>query len=34
VNRKEQLVTILFIQTPGRSLHFDFDNAVAQAVVE
>ncbi len=34
VNRKEQLVTILFIQTPGRSLHFDFDNAVAQAVIE
>jgi CubicO group peptidase (beta-lactamase class C family) len=34
VNRREQLVTILFIQTPGRSLHFDFDNAVAQAVIE
>ena len=33
-NRKEQLVTILFIQTPGRAIHHDFDNAVAQAVIE
>ncbi len=34
VNRKEQIATILFIQTPGRAIHFDFDNAVAQAVIE
>jgi CubicO group peptidase (beta-lactamase class C family) len=34
VNRKEQMVTVLFIQTPGRAIHFDFDNAVAQAVIE
>ncbi len=34
VNRKEQMVTVLFVQTPGRSLQYDFDNAVAQAVVE
>ena len=34
VNRKEQLVTILFIQTPGRAIHHDFDNAVSQAVIE
>lgn len=34
VNRKEQMVVILFVQTPGRSLQYDFDNAVSQAVVE
>lgn len=34
VNRKEQMVTILFVQTPGRSLQYDFDNAVSQAVIE
>lgn len=34
VNRKEQLVAIMFIQTPGRSMQYDFDNAVAQAVIE
>ena len=34
VNRKEQMVVILFVQPPGRSLQYDFDNAVSQAVVE
>lgn len=34
VNRKEQIVAVLFIQTPGRAIHFDFDNAVAQAVIQ
>ena len=34
VNRKEQMVAIIFVQTPGRSLQYDFDNAVSQAVVE
>jgi CubicO group peptidase (beta-lactamase class C family) len=34
VSRKEQMAVILFVQTPGRSLQYDFDNAVAQAVVE
>lgn len=34
VNRKEQMVAILFVQTPGRSLQYDFDNAVSQAVIE
>jgi len=34
VNRAEQMVTILFVQTPGRAPHHDFDNAVSQAVVE
>jgi len=34
VNRKEQMVVILFVQTPGRSLQYDFDNAVSQAVIE
>ena len=34
INRKEQLVVIFFIQTPGRSLQYDVDNAVSQAVVE
>ena len=34
VNRKEQMVVVLFVQTPGRSLQYDFDNAVSQAVVE
>lgn len=34
VNRKEQMVAIMFVQTPGRSQQYDFDNAVSQAVVE
>ena len=34
VNRKEQMVTVFFIQTPGRAIHHDFDNAVSQAVIE
>ncbi len=34
VNRAEQMVAILFVQTPGRTPHHDFDNAVSQAVVE
>ena len=34
VNRKEQIAAVFFIQTPGRSLQYDFDNAVSQAVVE
>jgi CubicO group peptidase (beta-lactamase class C family) len=34
VNRKEQMVAIMFIQTPGRSLQYDFDNAVSQAVIQ
>jgi CubicO group peptidase (beta-lactamase class C family) len=34
VNRAEQMVAILFVQTPGRAPHHDFDNAVSQAVVE
>ena len=34
VNRKEQMVAIMFVQTPGRSLQYDFDNAVSQAVIE
>ncbi len=34
VNRKEQMVAIIFVQTPGRSLQYDFDNAVSQAVIE
>jgi CubicO group peptidase (beta-lactamase class C family) len=34
VNRKEQMVVVLFVQTPGRAVHHEFDNAVAQAVIE
>jgi CubicO group peptidase (beta-lactamase class C family) len=34
VNRKEQMVVILFVQTPGRAQQYDFDNAVSQAVIE
>jgi CubicO group peptidase (beta-lactamase class C family) len=34
VNRKEQMVVIMFVQTPGRSLQYDFDNAVSQAVID
>ena len=34
VNRKEQMVVVMFVQTPGRSLQSDFDNAVSQAVIE
>jgi CubicO group peptidase (beta-lactamase class C family) len=34
VNRKEQMVVILFVQTPGRGQQYDFDNAVSQAVIE
>ena len=34
VNRKEQMAVVMFVQTPGRSLQYDFDNAVSQAVIE
>lgn len=34
VNPKEQMVAILFVQTPGRAPHHDFDNAVSQAAIE
>ena len=34
VNRKEQMAVVLFVQTPGRALQYDFDNAVSQAVIE
>jgi len=34
VNRKEQMAVILFVQGGGRSLQYDFDNAVSQAVIE
>jgi len=34
VNRKEQMVVVLFVQTSGRALQYDFDNAVSQAVIE
>lgn len=34
VNRKEQMVAIIFVQTPGRTQQYDFDNAVSQAVIE
>jgi CubicO group peptidase (beta-lactamase class C family) len=34
VNRKEQMVVVYFVQTPGREQHHEFDNAVAQAVIE
>ena len=34
VNRKEQMVAVIFVQTPGRALQYDFDNAVSQAVIE
>jgi CubicO group peptidase (beta-lactamase class C family) len=34
VNRKEQMVVVMFVQTSGRSLQYDFDNAVSQAVIE
>jgi CubicO group peptidase (beta-lactamase class C family) len=34
VNRREQMAVVLFVQTPGRSLQYDFDNAVSQAVLE
>jgi CubicO group peptidase (beta-lactamase class C family) len=34
VNRKEQMVAIMFVQTGERSLQYDFDNAVSQAVIE
>src|ERR1039457_4211120 len=34
VNRKEQMVVVMFVQTPGRSLQYDFDNAVSKAVIE
>ena len=34
VNRKEQMVVVLFVQTPGRTLQYDFDNAVSQSVIE
>jgi len=28
------MVVVMFVQTPGRSLQYDFDNAVSQAVIE
>jgi CubicO group peptidase (beta-lactamase class C family) len=34
VNRKEQMVAIMFVQVPGRAQQYDFDNAVSQAVIE
>ncbi len=34
VNRKQQMAVVFFVQTPGRSLQYDFDNAVSQAVIE
>ena len=34
VNRKAQMVAVIFVQTPGRPLQYDFDNAVSQAVIE
>jgi CubicO group peptidase (beta-lactamase class C family) len=34
VNRREQMVAIIFVQTPGRAQQYDFDNAVSQAVIE
>lgn len=34
VNRKEQMVAVYFVQVPGRSQQYDFDNAVSQAVIE
>jgi CubicO group peptidase (beta-lactamase class C family) len=33
-NRKEQMVAVYFVQTPGPTQQSDFDNAVAQAVIE
>jgi CubicO group peptidase (beta-lactamase class C family) len=34
VNRKEQMAVIFFIQTPGRAIHHEFDNAVSQAIID
>ncbi len=34
VNRKEQIVAVLFVSVPGRARQYDFDNAVSQAVIE
>lgn len=34
VNRKHQIAAVLFIQTPGRAIHHDFDNALSQAVID
>lgn len=34
VDRKEQIVAVLMIQTANRGLHRDFENAVMQAIVE
>lgn len=34
INRKEQIAAIFFIQTPGRAPHYDFDNAVSQAIID
>jgi CubicO group peptidase (beta-lactamase class C family) len=33
VNRREEMVAIIFVQTPGRAQQYDFDNAVSQAVI-
>ncbi len=34
VNRREQMVVVYFVQTPGRAQQYDFDNAVSQAVID
>ena len=34
INRKEQMAAIFFLQTPGRAIHQEFDNAVSQAIVD
>lgn len=34
VNRKEQMVALMWVQVPGRAQQYDFDNAVSQAVIE
>lgn len=33
-NRKERMAAVLFVQSGGRALQYDFDNAVSQAVIE
>lgn len=34
VDPKEQMVAVLMVQTPNRTLHRDFENAIRQAIVE
>lgn len=34
VNRKEQMAVVFFIQTGSRAIQYDFDNAIAAAVLE